>query len=73
MDSNDSFIVIQFDGVGSANFVIAFNNVTPGQIFACLPALEVKAKDVFIRSENERLERETDKKLSVPKPEILKP
>lgn len=73
MNKEDSFIVIHFESPGSANYSIAFNNVTPGQIFACIPALEVKAKSVFIQSENERLEDEKEDQLSVPKPEILRP
>ncbi len=65
----ESFILVKFLEPGSALFEVYYNNVTPGQVFACIPFLEVRAKNDVITKENEKPENQ----LSIPKPGILKP
>jgi len=64
----ESYILIKFEKVGSAVFEVHYRNVTPGQVFACLPFLEVRAKNDVLRAEEKQVE-----KLSVPKPKIITP
>lgn len=65
----ESFILIKFAEPGSALFEVYYNNITPGQVFACIPFLEVRAKNDVITKENEKSENQ----LAVPRPGIVVP
>ena len=57
ISEQESFILIKFDHPGSALFEVYYNKVTPGQVFACLPFLEVRAKNEVLTKDNEKSAR----------------
>lgn len=65
-----SYILIQFDRPGSVIFNTQMDGVTPFQLLAVLPYLEMKAKNELLILENERRAREEQMKLHVPSPKI---
>ena len=69
----DSFVLIKFRGEGDAQPELYFSNVNAFQIMGAASTLEVHGKNLFIRQENERAERQRQMELSVAKPEILRP
>jgi len=69
----ESFILIKFRGLGDGQPEIYFNNINAFQVLGSASALEVHGKNWFIKQENERAELAERTKLSVAKPEILKP
>lgn len=76
MDGNNeqpeqSYILLQFSGVGSAVMVNrVFENVTPGQVMIASEVLNVLAKNQFIMEENQRIERERQMAIQVPENKI---
>ena len=68
-----SFILVKFENFGSSLCDIMFQNVTAGQLFASADMLKIRAEMAFMQQERDRIEREREQQLSVPKPEILIP
>lgn len=68
-----SFVMIEFEKLGSADFKLYRHNVNPAQVLGALAILELQVKNWYIQTENERMEMEKKQQLSVPKPEILRP
>lgn len=69
----DSFILIKFQGEGDAQPELYFSNVNAFQVMGAAATIEVHGKNLFIRQENERYERQQQDKLSIAKPEVLVP
>lgn len=65
-----SFVMAQFEGVGSAVFSMNMENTTPGQLMALSAYLEVYAKTFYSGSVQRSLEQKQKQELSVPRPEI---
>lgn len=66
-----SYAFVQFTEPGSVIFQATFEGVTPLQLLALASYLEVRGKNALVQQENERMEREAQQQLSVPKPGIL--
>lgn len=63
-----SFVLIEFEGFGEAEFKIYKQNVNPAQVLGALVILELNVKNWYIQEENRKVEQQ----LSVPRPEILR-
>jgi len=66
-----SYILVQFEAVGSAIFMIKFENVTPEQAVLAASILELQAKNEYIAKENTIRERQAQQQLSIPKQGII--
>jgi len=70
-ETDESFVLVKFSGVGSAVLDVAFNNVTPLQILAATAYLEVRAKNELVRQENARMAREAEQSIARPNQGIV--
>lgn len=62
-----SFIIIEFEDVGSTNFHMQMDGITPLQMLAMASYLELKGKNALIQMENQRAEEEAQKSIARPK------
>jgi hypothetical protein len=67
-----SFVMIEFNALGSAEFRIFKQNVNPAQVLGALTILELQVKNWYVQEENRKLQESEEMKLSVPKSTILK-
>lgn len=62
-----SYILIRFSDVGSVQFSLDLEGVTPLQMLAIASFLELRGKNELIRLENQRVEEEAQKSIARPK------
>lgn len=62
-----SYILAHFSDIGSVQFALDVNGVTPLQMLAFASFLELRAKNELIRMENQRAEDEAQKSIARPK------
>jgi hypothetical protein len=67
-----SFVMIEFNALGSAEFRIFKQNVNPAQVLGALSILELQVKNWYVTEENRKLQEAEELKLSVPRSTILK-
>jgi hypothetical protein len=66
-----SYILVEFESVGSVVLRVLTNNVTPLQILAMASYLDVMGKSRLIEQENARMAQEA--KLAVPEKKLIIP
>jgi hypothetical protein len=66
-----SYILVEFESVGSVVLRVLTNNVTPLQILAMASYLDVMGKSRLIEQENARMTQEA--KLAVPEKKLIIP
>ena len=69
--TEESFVVIKFEHLGSAVLDVAFSNVTPLQVLAASAYLELRAKNELIQQENKRMAREAEQSIARPNQGIV--